>query len=171
MDNGQLTMRRNEPGLDMARRPLSIAAALCIVCCALCIASCKLPSLESPQCNEASLAVRQFYSFHLGNDMTPTEQNLIARERYLMTDFYHRLLSVKHEKTDPFTYSDEYPKTFKIGACVANDADHALVQVQIYWQQEHGSTKDTTQEDLKVDATRVADGKWLIANVAKGAWK
>src|SRR5438552_3012425 len=119
-----------------AQCPIRKAAfSLWILHCALCIAGCKIPSLESPQCNEASLAVRQFYSFHLGNDMTPSPDNLKARQRFLTTDLYNSLAGSQSGTRDYFTNSDDYPKTFKIGTCNAPDADHANVQVQIYWQE------------------------------------
>src|SRR4051794_2438581 len=103
MHNSQRTIQR-------------IVLGLCIVHCAFCI-SCKLPTLESQQCNDASLAAKQFYSFHLGNDMTPSQEQLDASKRFLTADLYTSLSTAAGTKHDYFTNSDEYPKTFKIGKC------------------------------------------------------
>ena len=157
MDNSQCTIRK-------------IVLGLCIVHCALCITSCSLPTLESQQCNDASLAVKQFYSFHFGNDMTPTVDNLKASERFLTPQLFSSLATASGDKTDYFTRSDVYPKTFKIGRCESPDAEHANVQVQVYWLQEHGSTKDTTQRSLQVSTVKTGND-WLINDVAESGTK
>ena len=142
-----------------------ILLGLCIVLCALCIASCKLPTLESEQCRDASLAVKEFYSFHFGNDMAPTAENLNARHRFLTDQLFSTVSAASDGKTDYFTKSAEYPKTFKIGKCEAPDAEHTNVQVQEYWLQEHGSTKDTIQRSLEVSTVKTG-GNWLIGSVS-----
>lgn len=148
------------------KRMLRAFYLLCFVSCSICLGSCSLPTLESQQCNDASLAVKQFYSFHFGNDMTPTADNLKASERFLTTKLFSDLSTAPAGKTDYFTMSDEYPKTFKIGRCESPDAEHANVQVQVYWLQEHGSTKDTTQRSLKVSTVKTGND-WLINDVVE----
>lgn len=145
---------------------LSIVRGLCVVHCALWILSCSVPTLESQQCNDASLAAKQFYSFHLGNDMAPSPEQLEARKRFLTPALYSSLNSSTSGTHDYFTNSDQYPKTFKIGKCEPAAGDHANVQVQVYWQEEHGSTKDTTQRSLNVEMVKQND-TWLVNSVTE----
>jgi hypothetical protein len=158
MDNGQRTIRH-------------LVLALCIVVCALGIVGCSVPTLESPQCTDATLAVKQFYSFHFGNDMAPSAENLKAREKFLTSDLYRSLAASANGRTDYFTKSDEYPKTFKMATCNSGDPQHANVEVQTYWQEERGSTKSTTQREVTVATVKTNDGRWLIDNVSEGPKK
>lgn len=158
--------------MDSGQRKIrNLVVALCIVSCALSVASCSIPNLESPQCTDATLAVKQFYSFHFGNDMAPSPENLKAREKYLTTDLYKSLSAGSDGKTDYFTKSDAYPKTFKMATCNSGDPQHATVEVQTYWQEERGSTKNTTQREVTVATVKTNDGRWLIDNVAEGPKK
>jgi len=135
-----------------------------IILISICAAGCSMPSLESQPCNEASLAAKQFYSFHFGNDMSPSQENYQARQRFMTPELFSSLAATAKTTHDYFTNSETPPKTFKIGACSAPDPDHASVQVQIYWLEEHGSTKDTTQRSLDVEMVKQG-GNWLINNV------
>ncbi|HEV7698932.1 MAG TPA: hypothetical protein VGO43_01750 [Pyrinomonadaceae bacterium] len=128
-----------------------------------------MPSLEPQQCSEARLAAKQFYSFHFGNDMTPSAENLKARERFLTSELYGSLAN-PNGKTDYFTKADEYPKTFKMGTCESAGPDRATLQVQVYWQEERGSRKETTQREVLVDVVKKND-RWLINNVAEARTK
>ena len=120
---------------------------------------CSIPSLEKPECTQARDAVKQFYSFHFGNDMHPTAENLKARERYLTSDLY-KALSASAGSKDYFTASDEFPKTFKLGKCELPQSDKANVQVQIYWRDD---TK-TVQKEVNVETVN-QNGSWLINKV------
>ena len=141
--------------------------ALWILTCALCFAGCSVPNLESPQCTDARLAVRQFYSFHFGNDMSPSAENLKAREKYLTPDLIKTLGADQAGRVDYFTKADAYPKTFKVATCDSTDPQHAKLQVQVYWQEERGSLKDTTQREVGVDTLKTNDGRWLIDKVSE----
>ena len=132
---------------------------------ALGLAGCSVPTLESPQCTDARLAVKQFYSYHFGNDMTPSAEHLKERQKYLTSDLYKSLSASGDARTDYFTKSDEYPKTFKIADCESGDASHATLKVQTYWQAERGAIKDTTQRAVNVAAIKTQDGRWLINSV------
>ena len=132
----------------------------CLLPFYFCLSSCSIPSLEKPECTQARDAVKQFYSFHFGNDMHPTAENLKARERFLTSDLY-KTLSVSAGSTDYFTASEEFPKTFKIGKCELPQSDKANVQVQIYWRND---TK-TVQKEVNVEAVNQKDA-WLINKVS-----
>ena len=151
-----LTVRREQRAVVIVRRT---ARLICLLLAAYCLLACSLPSLEKPECAQARDAVKQFYSFHFGNDMHPTAENLKARERFLTSDLY-KTLSALPGSTDYFTASDEFPKTFKIGKCELPQSDKANVQVQIYWRDD---TK-TVQKEVNVEAVN-QKGAWLINQV------
>ncbi len=133
---------------------------LCILHFAFCITSCSLPSLEKPECTQARDAVKQFYSFHFGNDTHPTAENLKAQERFLTGELF-KTLSASVGSQDYFTASDEFPKTFKIGKCESPQPDKANIQVQLYWRDD---TK-TVQKEVNVEAVKTGDA-WLINKVS-----
>ena len=126
---------------------------------------CSIPNLEKPECTEARDAVKQFYSFHFGNDMHPSAENLKLRERYLTPEFMKILMvdvtGLPATTKDYFTASEEPPKTFKIGKCELPQPDKANVQVQLYWRDD---TK-TVQKEVHVEAVKTND-VWLINKVA-----
>ena len=124
------------------------------------VASCSLPSLEKPECTEARDAVKQLYSFHFGNDMHPTQENLKARERFLTADLYKSLVGSAASE-DYFTKSEAPPKTFKIAKCEAPQSDKVRIQVQLYWRDD----SKTTQKEVNVDAVKTGDA-WLINKIS-----
>lgn len=127
----------------------------------LVISACSVPNLESTTCTDARDAVRHFYSFHFGNDMTPSSENLAARKDFLTPQYYQTITSASNGKTDPFTLSDDFPKTFKIAQCEESaDENKRDLEVQIYWR----TDERTTQKELKV--SMVKDGKWLISGIS-----
>ena len=132
----------------------------CILHFALCICSCSIPNLEKPECTAARDGVKQFYSFHFGNDMHSTLENLKLREKFLTPELF-RTLSAANDTRDYFTASDDPPKTFKIGKCEAPQPDKADVQVQIYWRDD----AKTVQKELHVEAIKTGDS-WLVNKVS-----
>ena len=133
---------------------------LCIVHCALCISSCSLPNLEKPQCTEARGVVKQFYSFHFGNDMHPSPEHLKAREMFLTSDLVNSLKASSEEEVDYFTATDNYPKAFRIGSCSLESQDKAVLQVLFFWRDDTKSE----QKEVKVETVKTGD-KWLINKI------
>lgn len=135
---------------------------LCIVCCALCIGACSIPSLEPAECAAARDGVKEFYSFHFGNDMHPSPENLKTRQKFLTPELFSTLSSQSETNVDPFTRSETPPKTFKIAKCTQQGADKAEVLVQIYWRHDDGKVD---QKELNVEAVKTGGG-WLINKVS-----
>ena len=133
---------------------------LCIVHCALCIGACSIPNLEGAECSAAREAVKHFYSFHFGNDMRPSPENLKLRARFLTPELAASLEHAPPTSTDYFTATDQAPKTFKIGKCEANDAAHTEFQVQLYWRDDI----ETVQKEVHAEAVKSGD-TWLINRV------
>ena|SRR5436190_19197458 len=133
---------------------------LWIVHCALVIGACSVPNLEKPECTQARDTVKQFYSFHFGNDMALTVENLKARERFLTSDLF-KSLSASAGSEDYFTKSAAPAKTFKIAKCDAPQPDKADIRVQLYWRDD----AKTVQKEVNVETVRQND-TWLINKVS-----
>jgi len=123
---------------------------------------CSIPSLESPDCAAARDGVKEFYSFHFGNDMSASTETLKARQRFLTPELFSSLSSQGETNIDPFTKSDAPPKTFKIAKCTQQGSDKADVVVQIYWRYETGKVD---QRELHVETVKAGDA-WLINKVS-----
>ena len=126
----------------------------------LILSSCSIPVLESPECQAAKQSVREFYSFHFGNDMNFTPENLAARKRFLTQEFIRRLRGAPIG-FDPFTFSDNLPRAFKVGGCTADAAGHmANVELIVFWR----SNAASEQRIINVRAVK-HDDDWLIDGV------
>jgi hypothetical protein len=136
--------------------------AFCVFSFVFLTAGCSLPNLEMSECSAARDSARQFYSFHFGNDMKPTAENIKLRERFLTPEFFQESMKeIETVRIDPFTGTDPPPTTFKIGKCVS-DQKEADFEVQLYWR---------TDAATKQDKTNVAlvnrDGRWLVSQIGK----
>lgn len=131
---------------------------LCALSFALCTA-CSIPNLEKPECTESRNAVKEFYSYHFGNDMKFTPENLKAREKFLTPEFSKKLGKFMTQ-SDPFTLTEDFPKAFSISGCNAIDANKTDVRVLLFWRD------DTRSEQREIHAEAVKQNdKWLIDNI------
>lgn len=121
---------------------------------------CGVPNLESPECTEARVAVKQFYSFHFGNDMRPSAENFKLRERFFSKRFYSMLAVATESDVDPFTMTREFPRTFKIGECKEMSPASVDFQIQLYWRDD----EQTVQQEVMAKVIR-ENGPWLVDNV------
>ena len=127
--------------------------------------ACSVPNLESPECTESRNVVREFYSFHFGNDMRPSVENLQLRERFLSPKFRGKLMvdaSVYPKTTaDYFTNTDDFPKAFRVGECRVIDAGKRTeFEILLFWKDDARSE----QRSIRAEAVREND-KWLIDEV------
>ena len=126
------------------------------------IAGCSVPSLESPACTESKNAVRDFYSFHFGNEMKFSAEGLKRREKFLSPEFAAAVAGSK-DGTDPFTTdSDDIPKAFRIGACREISPERTESNVLLFWR----SDDRTEQREIKVEAVDRND-TWLVNNISR----
>jgi hypothetical protein len=138
----------------------------CILNFAFCIAGCSIPNLEPQACIESRTAMREFYSFHFGNDMRFSAENLKQREKFLTPVFAERLSSWTNPG-DPFTTGNEdLPKAFRVGACKEIAADKTEFQVLLFWRDDVRSE----QREIRVVAAKEND-RWLIDNVTVAGTK
>lgn len=134
---------------------------ICLLLIAYFVQACSIPNLETPDCTAARNVVREFYSFHFGNDMKFSQENLILREKFLTPEFAGRLRN-ENPSTDPFTLTADTPKAFRVGACTASEPEkRAAFEVLLFWKTDTYSE----QRSLKVDAVNAGD-KWRIDKVS-----
>jgi hypothetical protein len=132
----------------------------CILHFTFCI-SCSIPNLESPECGEAQNTVREFYSFHLGNDMKPSAENLKLREKFLSKELFKTLSASNETAKDYFTKTDDYPKASRTGGCEAAQPGKTIFEVLLFWKDD----KRDEQRKIKIEAIKEND-KWLINKVS-----
>lgn len=134
----------------------------CLLNVVSCLAGCSIPNLEDPACTEARTAIREFYSFHFGNDMRFSPENLNKRERFLTAALF-REVADEQEGIDPFTTgTSEFPKAFRVGECREIAPDKAEFQVVLFWRDDVRSE----QREIKAVAVEQND-KWLLDTVER----
>ena len=129
---------------------------------------CSIPNLEETDCREARGPVREFYSFHFGNDMHLTEENIRLREKY----FTHRLsgellydAAADSEKTTEYftaAPTNDLPKAFRVGECkVVEPGDRVQFDVLMFWKDDVRTEQKHVFTSLKKE-----NGTWLIDSVS-----
>lgn len=125
------------------------------------LVSCgSIPNLEPPECTESRNVVREFYSFHFGNEMRFSPENLKLREKFLTPQFFAELQG-KQTENDVFTTNNtDFPKAFRVGKCEIVAPEKTVFEILLFWRD------DTRSEERKIKAEIVKqDGKWLINKV------
>jgi hypothetical protein len=122
--------------------------------------ACSVPNLETPECAEARQPVKEFYSYHFGNDMKPSKENLQSREKFLSDDLIRQLTEQTEIQKDYFTATDDYPKAFRIGNCETVAPNKTFFQIVLFWKDDTRSD----QREVKVEAVK-ENGKWLINRI------
>jgi len=121
---------------------------------------CSIPNLEKPECTEARLVTREFYSYHFGNDMKPSRENLQLREKFLTDELEQNLAVQTDDPTDYFTATNDYPKAFRVGGCEVVEPNKIVFEVVLFWKDDTRSE----QREVKVETVKQND-KWLINKV------
>lgn len=130
------------------------------VCGSLFLMSCSQPILESQQCIESRDSVKRFYSYHIGNDMKPTAENLKKREVYLSQNLQTQLAQQTGSAKDYFTQTADYPKAFRAGKCEDTGKDKTNFGILLFWR-----TNDINiQREIKVETIK-ENNNWLVNKV------
>jgi Protein of unknown function (DUF3828) len=126
------------------------------------VTSCGLsvPNLEQSECTQARNRVKEFYSYHFGNNMKPSGENLRQREKFLTADLNRQLQQQNDTARDYFTQTDDYPKAFRVGACEVISPEKVVLEVLLFWKDDVRSQ----QHGIKVEAVK-EDNNWLINKV------
>ena len=133
---------------------------VCLLLIAYCSLACSIPNLESASCIDSRNALREFYSFHFGNSMSFSQDDLKAREKFLTPEFAARLRN-SQEGTDPFTTgTSDIPKAFRAGECREISPERTAIEVLIFWK------NDERSEERKINVEMAKRGdNWLVDNV------
>jgi hypothetical protein len=127
----------------------------------------RLPGPSSPAKTPVA-TVRAFYAFHFAHDMAFTPESLRAKADWLAPDLlelsekYFEMPTSPDEAPaidgDPFTDSQEYPTSFRVGAArVSGEA--AWVPVRLAWR--HGPSRSVTVHLVRIARRwRVWDVRW-----------
>lgn len=141
-------------------KPIRLFAS--VLAFAVFLAGCSIPNLEPADCTDARNVVREFYSFHFGNDMAFSNENLMLRKRFLSPEFVARL-SETPQTFDPFTQTSDTPKAFRVGECkVVEAGKRTNFEILLFWKDD----KRSEQQSIHADAVKVNDA-WLVDNVTK----
>ncbi len=137
---------------------------VCLLLTAYCLLlNCSQPILESPECIASRDSVKRFYSFHFGNDMKPSAENLEKREKYLskeLKELNDKLVLQNETKNDYFTNTADYPKAFRVGKCETLDKNKTKFEILLFWR----TDEKNIQREIGVEAIK-ENGKWLIYKV------
>lgn len=143
---------------------VSIMQRLKIIMCSALILSistaCSVPNLETAECTEARGAVKEFYSFHFGNEMKFSSENLALREHFLTAELVDSLRET-NEDADVFTTgTTDIPKAFRVGACEVLSPGLTRLEVLLFWRDNTRSE----QRAIHVETMKRGD-KWLIDKI------
>ena len=120
--------------------------------------------------------VRSFYQFHVAHNKDFTTRNVQQRKRWLTPELYKLLLDKLERQAqqskahpdeapdfdgDPFTDSQQYPDSFRVGESHVN-GDLAKLTVALFWSAK--SSRGREKRDIVVELTKSIGG-WLINDV------
>lgn len=121
---------------------------------------CSVPNLEEPECIQSRETVKQFYSIHFGNDLTPSSDKLGKSENFLSRRLFQELKNQTENAKDYFTQTEDYPKAFRVGGCDVVSSNQTNFEVLLFWRNETRSE----QREIKVNIIKEKD-KWVIDKV------
>lgn len=133
--------------------------AFSFLLCSACVTG-SMPNLETPECEASRTAVKQFYSFHFGNEMSFSTENLAQREKFLTPAFYKSLQSLQTENDVFTTNSNDFPKAFRLGECQVIEPTKTNIEVLLFWKDD----TRTQQKSITAEVIKESD-KWLINKV------
>jgi hypothetical protein len=157
--------------INLQRYTFTLAGAFVILVLSF---STVLP--QGAKSSAPSQAVNSFYRFHLSHNMDFTKRNVIQRRGWLTPELYGLLLNEfkredEYSKThldemsymqgDPFTDSEEYPTSFRVGKSTLS-GEKAQVEVTFLWGAKSSRGKDSRDSVVELAKDQ---GKWLVSNI------
>lgn len=119
-----------------------------------------MPNLEPPECTGSRLVVKEFYSYHFGNEMKFSAENLQKREKFLTPEFFKSLQNLQTENDIFTTNTTDFPKAFRVGGCKVIDGAKTNLEVLLFWKDD----KRTEQKAINVEVVKQND-KWLVNKI------
>lgn len=149
---GEKVLRPSRPG----------ALIVFIISIGIAAFGCGTPVLEPPECTDARTPVREFFSFHFGNDMAFSAEGLKLRERFLSQELFTKIQD-SSEGTDPFTTGDtDFPKAFRTGECRVLEPNRVRFEIILFWKDDARSE----QRKIGVEAVR-NQNDWLVDRIER----
>lgn len=152
---GRSVFQKHRSGLSS--RPISIGIVVLIAFSAY---SCSIPNLDTPECLASRSVVREFYSFHFGNDMRFSAGGLEARKRFLTPSYYNSLSNTGSDADVFTTNNTDLPRAFRVGKCETIGEGRSSFEVLLFWRDD----TRTEQRAIKVETALIADD-WLIDRI------
>jgi hypothetical protein len=141
---------------------MKFAVTILLAVAAFFAVSCEIPVIESQDCSEAQIAVREFYSYHFDGDMAINAKELERLKKYMTPQAAKELEGTETENDIFTTNSTDHPKAFRIGSCKLEQPDTARLSVLLFWR----SDERTEQREINIEAKKI-DGKWLFNKVIR----
>ena len=131
---------------------------------------------QTPDRSSAASAVRSFYTFHLAHKKDFTAANVRLRRQWLTPEFYGLFLGelkrqAEYSKAhpdeapefegDPFTDSQEYPDSFRVGTVITN-GNRAKATITFDWSAK--TSRGADSRNLTVEMIK-AGAVWLINDI------
>ncbi len=140
----------------------NLFATFCVLLCVFLIGCVtgSMPNLDKPECEASRSVVKQFYSFHFGNEMKFSVENLKLREKFLTSEYVQSLQKLQTENDVFTTNSADVPRAFKLGACQVIEPSQTRVEVLLFWRDENS----TQQRSITAEVFKQGD-KWLINKI------
>lgn len=133
----------------------------CLLSSVFCLLSCgSVPNLEAPECAEARGVVKELYSYHFGNEMRFSPENLKQREKFLTPELYKNLQNSPPDADVFTTNNTDFPKAFRIGKCEVVEPAKTNVEVLLFWKTDTRSE----QREIKTEVVRQGD-RWLVNKI------
>lgn len=106
--------------------------------------------------------MREFYSFHFGNEMGFSRERSSQREKFLTPSLAEQISS-SPEGTDPFTTGNtDFPKAFRAGECRVMTPGRTQFDLVLFWKDDNRSE----QRVIRVEAAKTENG-WLIDKIER----
>lgn len=121
---------------------------------------CSQPVLESTECIASRSIVKKFYSYHFGNEMKPSSENLKKREKYLSKNLNAELATQTDTAKDYFTQTDNYPKAFRVGKCETVNNEKTNFEILLFWR----TNEKNIQREITVETVK-ENNKWVVNKV------
>jgi hypothetical protein len=119
-----------------------------------------MPNLEAPECTESRGVVKELYSYHFGNDMKFSPENLRQREKFVTPEYYKSLQNLQTINDVFTTNSTDFPKAFRVGKCEVVDPAKTNIEVLLFWKNDARSE----QKAINVEVVKQGD-KWLVNKI------
>jgi hypothetical protein len=132
-----------------------------LLSCVFCLLSCgSVPNLEPPECTESRGVVKEFYSYHFGNEMRFSKENLKQREKFLTPEYFKSLQDLQTDGDIFTTNSTDFPKAFRVGKCEVLEPSRTHLEVLLFWKDNQRSE----QKAIKAEVVKQGD-KWLVNKI------